>query len=136
MVGCVKLILHDCISGTRFFLIIQNVLMLISCFFSFFFFQSPCSQPLHQIKNAMTSPDLKAGFCEDVVTLQNLGVRILGKDSPPSQPTMLIFLFLYFLFLFLLLKLDHVFYSYPAKISIHLHKSCSWRWTANQQYAG
>lgn len=27
--------------------------------------------------NAMTSPDLKAGFCEDVVTLQNLGVRIL-----------------------------------------------------------
>ena len=29
------------------------------------------------IKNAMTSPELKAGFCQDVVTLQNLGVRIL-----------------------------------------------------------
>jgi len=27
--------------------------------------------------NAMTSPELKAGFCQDVVTLQNLGVRIL-----------------------------------------------------------
>ena len=25
----------------------------------------------------MTSPELKAGFCQDVVTLQNLGVRIL-----------------------------------------------------------
>jgi len=29
------------------------------------------------IKNAMTSPELKAVFCQDVVTLQNLGVRIL-----------------------------------------------------------
>lgn len=27
--------------------------------------------------NAMTSPELKAGFCQDVVTLQNLGVRIV-----------------------------------------------------------
>jgi len=27
--------------------------------------------------NAMTSPELKAVFCQDVVTLQNLGVRIL-----------------------------------------------------------
>lgn len=27
--------------------------------------------------NAMTSPELKAGFCKDVVTLQNLGVRIV-----------------------------------------------------------
>lgn len=27
--------------------------------------------------NAMTSPELKAGFCQDVVILQNLGVRIL-----------------------------------------------------------
>jgi len=27
--------------------------------------------------NAMTSPELKAGFCQDVVTLQNLGVRMI-----------------------------------------------------------
>lgn len=27
--------------------------------------------------NAMTSPELKAGFCQDVVALQNLGVRIV-----------------------------------------------------------
>mmetsp|Transcript_18319 Transcript_18319/g.44221 ORF Transcript_18319/g.44221 Transcript_18319/m.44221 type:complete len:335 (-) Transcript_18319:823-1827(-) len=27
--------------------------------------------------NAMTSPELKAGFCEDVATLQNLGIRVV-----------------------------------------------------------
>lgn len=28
-------------------------------------------------QNAMTSPELKAGFCQDVATLQNLGVRVV-----------------------------------------------------------
>jgi len=27
--------------------------------------------------NAMTSPELKAGFCQDVATLQNLGIRVV-----------------------------------------------------------
>jgi acetylglutamate kinase len=35
------------------------------------------SLSLHVPQNAMTSPELKAGFCQDVATLQKLGIRVV-----------------------------------------------------------